>query len=594
MVVVPLEEEEGFAKNLVKVEYEWQPPRCSVCKVFGHTDLKCPKQQIKQTRADYQKLEDGYEVVKKKNKAKYGFPTKKQGTRFEYRPVPKNTKHEPRIINVIDELEKATIAVPLEEVNQVKTSNKFELLGGDVEYTIEKSGRTSVEMQHNVSKMISMRLKVINLMMRKWKRCITKQSNPWWETGRNLRGQALPVRMFPMSSIASWNIRGLNRPLKQKEVRKIWRTWDWTSNGNCCPKGTRIILGWNTADVDVMVLDQTSQVIHAQIKFKRDSKILFCSFIYADNYYKHRWDLWESLWHHKALVHDKPWVMLGDFNSSLNLEDNLFGSSKVNTGMRDFKECVDDLEVFDVNSTGVHYTLKQKPKKGIGVIKKIDRIMSNDHFIDIFPAAWAIFHPNRILDHSPCILKLSSLTKEKPKPFKFANFIASKERFFKVIQLDSDPSNDGLRQKEVVIFKAFNDVSADEECFLKQKAKVEWLGAGDSNTAFFHNSVKSKNHRSRIKFIKDTNGTQYGGADASKALLEHYEKFLGQKDNNLERPSPEMFVNKLTLAKAQTMVVAISDDEIRNAMSRKFKSFKVSSSSLLQLFLLASLFLTLE
>ena len=118
--------------------------------------------------------------------------------------------------------------------------------------------------------------------------------------------------MFLMGSIASWNIRGLNRSLKQKEVRqvvsdnflnlcaiieshvdvsnlfdtckKICSTWDWTSNGNLCSKGTRIILGWNTEVVDVMVLSQTNQVIHTQVVFKEDKKSLFCSFIYADNH----------------------------------------------------------------------------------------------------------------------------------------------------------------------------------------------------------------------------------------------------------------------------------------------------------------------
>jgi hypothetical protein len=93
-----------------------------------------------------------------------------------------------------------------------------------------------------------------------------------------------------MFSMASWNIRGLNRPLKQKEVRKlvvdnhlsvcaileshvdvsnlykvcgtVFKGWDWTSNGACCLKGTRIILGWDASVLDVMVLNQSEQVIH--------------------------------------------------------------------------------------------------------------------------------------------------------------------------------------------------------------------------------------------------------------------------------------------------------------------------------------------
>ncbi|KAL9992685.1 putative transcription factor interactor and regulator CCHC(Zn) family [Helianthus debilis subsp. tardiflorus] len=131
VVAIPLKDEEGYSKSLVKIEYEWQPPRCNECKVFGHTDAKCPKQIIVQVKENGNKLEDGYEVVKKKHQAKQGLPTKKQGERFEYRPIPKNAKQAPRVINVIDELEKVTKPVQPMTDNAVKTSNMFDLLSDD-------------------------------------------------------------------------------------------------------------------------------------------------------------------------------------------------------------------------------------------------------------------------------------------------------------------------------------------------------------------------------------------------------------------------------------------------------------------------------
>ncbi|GJY04758.1 hypothetical protein Tco_0370698 [Tanacetum coccineum] len=36
VVVVPKFSGEGFTTNIIRVEYEWAPPRCSECKVFGH------------------------------------------------------------------------------------------------------------------------------------------------------------------------------------------------------------------------------------------------------------------------------------------------------------------------------------------------------------------------------------------------------------------------------------------------------------------------------------------------------------------------------------------------------------------------------
>lgn len=76
-----------------------------------------------------------------------------------------------------------------------------------------------------------------------------------------------------MMSVGAWNVRGLNKSVKQKEVidvircnnlgicavieshvkilnlksvcAKTFGQWDWISNNNSCEAGTRIIVGWN-------------------------------------------------------------------------------------------------------------------------------------------------------------------------------------------------------------------------------------------------------------------------------------------------------------------------------------------------------------
>ncbi|PWA86470.1 RNA-directed DNA polymerase, eukaryota, Reverse transcriptase zinc-binding domain protein [Artemisia annua] len=72
--------------------------------------------------------------------------------------------------------------------------------------------------------------------------------------------------------------------------------------------------------------------------------------------------LWDNLKLHKHYVRYRPWCILGDFNSALNLEDKLEGSSVIDIAMREFKECVDEIEVSDVNRSGLQFTWNQKPK----------------------------------------------------------------------------------------------------------------------------------------------------------------------------------------------------------------------------------------
>ncbi|XP_021979688.1 uncharacterized protein LOC110875795 [Helianthus annuus] len=231
--------------------------------------------------------------------------------------------------------------------------------------------------------------------------------------------------------------------------RKVCNSWSWPSNAVCCSKGTRIMVGWDANLVDVMMLSQSDQVMHTQVVFKLDQKTLFCSFVFADNHYKNRRLLWSNLCIHHSFMKDNPWVVMGDFNSSLFLEDSLASTSSSSIGMRDFKECVNKIEVFDINSSGLHYTWTNKQKQG-AVFKKIDRILGNNSFIDHFPTAAASFHPYRISDHSPCILGLPNVTKEKPKPFKFVNLLVNKKGFSDEVKRVSDTQVQGFMMYQVV------------------------------------------------------------------------------------------------------------------------------------------------
>ncbi|PWA55600.1 RNA-directed DNA polymerase, eukaryota, Reverse transcriptase zinc-binding domain protein [Artemisia annua] len=101
----------------------------------------------------------------------------------------------------------------------------------------------------------------------------------------------------------------------------IYRGWKWTSNGSLCDKGSHIILGWDDAVIDVLLMSQTNQVMHVQVNVKADNKAFFVSFVYANNYYIDQRVLWHELEVHGSLMRDKPWVLLGDFNASLFMED---------------------------------------------------------------------------------------------------------------------------------------------------------------------------------------------------------------------------------------------------------------------------------
>lgn len=93
--------------------------------------------------------------------------------------------------------------------------------------------------------------------------------------------------------------------------------------------------------------------------------------------------------------------------------------------------------------------------------------------------------------------------------------------------LDRDPEIVELRKEHCGKLNSFNKACMDEERFLKQKAKVFWLGEGDGNTKFFHKTIRGRQNRSLVQRVWDLNNVIWEGDDIPTTFVEHYKIFLG-------------------------------------------------------------------
>nr|GEV86720.1 hypothetical protein [Tanacetum cinerariifolium] len=318
-----------------------------------------------------------------------------------------------------------------------------------------------------------------------------------------------------------------------------------------------------------------------KINIRAYNKALSCSFIYADNYYVDRRALWNNLDAQALLMHDKPWVLLEDFNVSLNLEDHSCGGYKPNIAMREFKKCVQKMEVMD--------------------------------------GSFAIFQPYSISDHSPYVLRIPKVSRPKHKPFKLSNFLVYKEGFRDVVKfgwnfsvnecvmyrvvkqlkglktplrkllydqgnlhdrvnrlhleldeaqkaINRNPSCLLLRDEHAHYLMAFKEASLDEERFLRQKSKIEWLNAGDSNMAYFQKIVKSKCARNKIKMVRHSSNVLHEENVIASAFVSHYEQFLGIEGTTTPLDDHGLFFRILSHHKAEFMIREVFDSEIKGAL----------------------------
>ncbi|GJR53136.1 hypothetical protein Tco_1403657 [Tanacetum coccineum] len=369
----------------------------------------------------------------------------------------------------------------------------------------------------------------------------------------------------------------LETHVKKKNLHRICNrvlgNWEWVSNISSCNGGTRIIVGWDPNSVNVMVLEQSSQVLHCLVEPVNGDSSFFCSFVYA-------------------AIHT---VILGDFNACLDPSERSSGCPKVTTAMNDFRDCVSDIKVEDIAMSGHRFTWNKKSGLEGGLLKKLDRVLGNSSFMTLFPSAYAQFLPFMLSDHTPTVFVIPEVKKLKPKPFKFHNYLSSKDAFIPTVSgvwsnkvggfsmfslvsklkmlkrplrklnydqgnlfenvkrlrselasaqtsLCADPHNRSLREIEAKTFKAYKSALKDEESFLKLNRNI-------------------------ISYVEDLNGNAFHGLDVGEQFVFHFKSVLGMSFEISPIADPgSLFIKFLHESEALNMIRAVSDDEIKNAL----------------------------
>lgn len=370
----------------------------------------------------------------------------------------------------------------------------------------------------------------------------------------------------------SWNIRGLNSSGRSRVVR------DWLNNigasvgallethvqeenfprvvGAVAPGwrvdhnysqavGGRIWLLWSPA-VSVVVYKKTDQLILCGVMDPATNTNCTVAFVYARNTEVERRNLWTDLIniakHH--LVTLTPLVVLGDFNQILTAAEH-FSLSPYDLpvrGMDELQECFADSGLSDMDFRGTFFSWSNnRPEDPI--LRKLDRVICNEKWKEVFTEAFTVFHSPGDSDHSPAVVSFSTQPELRKVSFKYFSFISThpkfmeeilktweelipvgsklfflgqrlkkaratcrrlnKEGFGNIQQRARDAMNDlkevqeqllvnptyMLFRQEFVARKKWQFFESALENFFNRKARIRWLSCGDANTKFFCKAV---------------------------------------------------------------------------------------------------------
>ena len=253
-------------------------------------------------------------------------------------------------------------------------------------------------------------------------------------------------------------------------------------------------------------------------------------------------------------MHNKSWIMAGDFNEPLVQEDKFGGRGvSVNRSLA-FKDCLDFCNMVDMGFSGPRYTWTNKRDINNLILERIDRFFMNPDWCVLYPEAKVSHLPRFHSDHCPVLMEACpGRVVRLNRPFRFHEFWLSDLSFPNIVShawsrdrnlaesievfakeatiWNRDHFGNIHQKKRRIVARIYgaqkalsirpssslisleNQLQKDLEVVLDQerdlwllKSKINWLVQGDRNTSFYHVSALARRKRNHISSIKDERG----------------------------------------------------------------------------------------
>lgn len=165
------------------------------------------------------------------------------------------------------------------------------------------------------------------------------------------------------------------------------------------------------------------QVLHCIISHSQFASPFFANFVYAKCSKLERLDLWNKL--RMVASVSQPWMVGGDFNTISISSERKGGASPDLNSMNDLNNCINDCGLIDIGFSGPNFTWY-----GPNVAQRLDRILLNSSWLDLFKQNCVSHQLKRCSDHRTIILT-SFIEEIKPIIISVSAYVDRKTRFFR-------------------------------------------------------------------------------------------------------------------------------------------------------------------
>ncbi|XP_026396278.1 uncharacterized protein LOC113290908 [Papaver somniferum] len=306
---------------------------------------------------------------------------------------------------------------------------------------------------------------------------------------------------------------------------------------------------------------------------------------------------------------------MGDLNVVLKQEEKK-GCRPFDRGEADvFNNLITDMNLQDLGFSGYPFTWCNQRTDNSRVEERLDRSLSNELWMELFPKSSIQHLIDRGSDHGPIILKTNPNWKDGAYPlkyfgpwmehpdcsriikeawknnqhgstsFSFAKNLKNVKHFlyrwnkntFGVIQNNianikkeidqmagnSNRCNTNIKRLEISLNKWQNI----DENFWKTKRRNNVINMGDRNTTFFHNAARTRYHRNKIDTMKDTQGNWLKDRKSiANCLTSHFQSMATTSNPTLNRDMLELIPTVITATKNASLMEIPLEGEIKSTL----------------------------
>jgi exonuclease III len=367
-------------------------------------------------------------------------------------------------------------------------------------------------------------------------------------------------------------------------IKRCWRNYEsYQTDSKGASRGLAIL--WNPATV---ILDQgfsTPSTITVHYRAIGSDKEGMITNAYGPQNSRDKDLFLQSLAYLGSLAEGKRWIIGGDFNMILTLEEKRRGKKRLEKDSTKFQELIENLKLVDIENSNGTYTWTNKRSGHQQIACRLDRFLISETLLLEGPLVDSNILPKVGSNHWPVQLWVDTIATPKLKPFRFEKFWLShpnfqelarhwwsiaetqrrtkmycfqqklkhfkqqvrkwnKEIFGNIFQerktleqklenLQGQFIHAGYtitqQQQESELKRQLEEKHKQEEILWRQKSRVQWLDEGEKNAKFFHRSMIHRRLINHITKLDDSQGnTLLTHQEITHELTDFYKDLLSE------------------------------------------------------------------